>query len=216
MFRCLAPLARAGVLLLVASIAVPAVAQNVYRWTDDEGKVHYTPALPAEAADKPYDILSPSGVVIERVTQPETTAPPPVEPVDKKPIPLYTERERQQISERLLMLRYRNEAQIDEAMQLELDQLKYDFHLLDNEYASMIKSLQQQVHAAANRQRAGLEVDPSQLEQIDVLRGRMSANRVRVGELEQHQDVIREQFARELERFREIRDRNKPQPHPTG
>ncbi len=212
MFRRIQAGLVAGLVITPCLLAAPALAQNVYRWTDDDGKVHYTPSLPADRADKPYDVLSADGVVIERVTEPERTEPPPVDPKNKEPIPLYTEQERKQISERLLLLRYRNEGQIEEAMELELGQLKYDFHLLDSEYASMTKTLQQQVHAAANRQRAGLEIDASQLEQIDALRGRMAENRGRVAELEQRQDAIRDQFSRELERFREISERNRPQP----
>lgn len=214
MFRSSLTGRSAGLALLMLCLSAPVFAQNVYRWVDDDGKVHYTPSLPADRADKPHDILSRDGVVLERVTQPETTEPPPPPPDQAEPVPLYTEEERKEISERLLLLRYRDEAQIEEAMTFELGQLKYDFHLLDNEYTSMTKSLQQQIHAAANRQRAGLGVDDTQLVQIDELRSRMTDNRERLAELEQRQTAIREQFMRELKRFREIQERRLP--HPTS
>lgn len=198
-----------SVAILVTGMVWPpdSHAQYVYRWTDADGNVQYTPSLPPEAANRPYDVLSPRGVVLERVTEPETVQQPEEE---KELVPIYSEEEKEQISERLLMLRYSDEAQIEEAMQLELDQLKYDFHMLNGEHASMIESLRQQVHSAANRQRAGLDVDPAQVKQIEALRARLADNRARVAKLEATEEAIREEFREELERFREIRERDNP------
>jgi len=45
---------------------------NRYKWTDAEGNLHYSDALPAEAAKYGYDLVNPQGVVIKHVDRAKT------------------------------------------------------------------------------------------------------------------------------------------------
>ena len=45
---------------------------NRYKWTDAEGNLHYSDALPAEAGRYGYDIVNPQGVVIKHVDRAKT------------------------------------------------------------------------------------------------------------------------------------------------
>ncbi|MGQ9830277.1 MAG: DUF4124 domain-containing protein [Thermochromatium sp.] len=67
MFRLhLATLAR--VLILVGLLSSGALSQQLYRWVDDQGEVHYSDQVPPTHADKARVRLSPQGIAIE--TQP--------------------------------------------------------------------------------------------------------------------------------------------------
>jgi hypothetical protein len=43
-----------------------AVAQKLYRWVDENGKVTYTDKMPVESAGRPADILNKQGAVLKR------------------------------------------------------------------------------------------------------------------------------------------------------
>lgn len=65
--------------VLALVIAVPAWAaggpsqpHQRYKWTDAEGNLHYTDALPPEAVKYGYEIVNPQGVVIKRVDRAKT------------------------------------------------------------------------------------------------------------------------------------------------
>jgi predicted RNase H-like nuclease (RuvC/YqgF family) len=106
------------------------------------------------------------------------------------------------MEDRLLLLKYRSEADIVEQMEIELDHLKYDFRLLESTGESLTKSLDQLITAAANRQRAGLEIEPEQRGQIDGVRQRMARNEAELDKLRQRSQAIRERFEREIDRYR--------------
>ncbi len=179
-------------------------AQNVYRWLDEEGKVHYTKTLPPEAAKRPYDVLSASGILIERVTDPTARHKPAAEEKSDRPEPLYSDAEKQAMADRLLLLKYHSEQEILEAMELEIDHLKYDERLLDATYASVLKTLQSQISLAASSQRSGLEVDATLREDIAHLQERLQSNRKTNQELELRKENIRARFREDLDRYRAL------------
>ncbi|MEJ2535242.1 MAG: hypothetical protein P8008_07205, partial [Gammaproteobacteria bacterium] len=135
--------------------------------------------------------------------KPETVARPEPE-TDKKDelVPIYSDEQNRQMEDRLLLLKYRSEADIVEQMEIELDYLKYDFRLLESTGESLTKSLDQLITAAANRQRAGLEVEPEQLGQIDGVRQRMARNEAELEKLRRRSQDIRERFQGEIDRYR--------------
>jgi len=195
--------------LLAAALAAAAadgLAQSgeVYRWINDAGEVIFSPTLPPEAAGKPYEVLR-NGIVVRRVLEPETAARPAPE-VEKKDelVPIYSPEQKRQMEDRLLMLKYKSEEEIVEQMEIELDHLKYDFRLLENTAASLSKSLDQLITSAANRQRAGLEIEADQRGQIEGLRQRMARNESELEKLRERSQVIRDRFQREIDRYREL------------
>lgn len=189
--------------LLLAQAAV--AAQNVYRWKDDNGEVHYTKALPPDAGNRPYDVLSPSGMLIEHVDPSVKPEPDPKQAAAGKrkgPVPLYSEEEKRRIGDRLLLLKYASEEEIMEAMKLEIDQLKYDQHLIDSSTRSVVQSLTGQIRSAANRQRAGVEAMPEQLHEIRKLQHRLRNNDQARLKLDERVEKIRANFLADLERYR--------------
>lgn len=65
--------------VLALALAAPAWAAGTasgharYKWTDGEGNLHYSDALPPEAVKYGYEIVNPQGVVIKHVDRPRTS-----------------------------------------------------------------------------------------------------------------------------------------------
>jgi hypothetical protein len=187
----------AALLLLLVTTSV--LAERVqYRWIDENGAVIFTDAPPNGVV---YQVFR-DGIGRE-IVEPETNeAPPEAEQKKDEPVPLYTEQERQDISDRLLLLKYRNEQEIIEERDAELDHLKYDFKLLEDERKSLVKSLHGLIRSAADSQRAQHPVEEPQRQQIEGVRDRLRNNEGELGTLEKRSDTIRAQFELTLERYR--------------
>jgi hypothetical protein len=199
----------ATLLALALLLAGHAQADNLYRWVDESGKVHFTTTLPPEAADRPYHIYSASGILLERVSDPrelvrEQAEEERLRASGKKVQPLYSEEEKQLIADRLLLLKYRSEEEIAEALQLEIDHTKYDERILTGTAQSLLNSLAGQVNVAANRQRAGLEIEEAQQNDIAVLRKRLQANQISMQQLNERKQKIQAEFDAELEHYRRL------------
>ncbi len=183
--------------------AAPAMAQLVYRWVDEKGEVHYDSTLPAEYANRPHQILQ-NGIVIRSIDDP--TAPEPtLEQVQKeknKVDPEIAAHEKQMRADRLLVLKYRSEEEILDAMQVEVDNLAYDARLIEQSRLSVVASLNGQIREAADRQRAGLPIDATISDEIKQLRGRLRQGARSKANLDKREAQIREIFMSELNRYR--------------
>lgn len=202
---------------LLASGAL--LAQEVYRWVDEEGNVQYTHSLPPGYKDTGYDVLNERGIVIDEDQKLTPEAPPEVEteepaeaeelgelPRDSsglpRPKPLYSEAERQAKMDSFLILRYKSEEEIIEAMNVEIKQLNYDRLLHEGSRDSMINSYRGQIQVAANKQRAGQVVSEDVARQIDDLQKKLGENAKELEKLDQREQTVRTGFQEELDRYR--------------
>jgi hypothetical protein len=209
-----------GVVLLTTFLGSQlAFAQKVYRWVDDEGNVHYSETLPPDWEGETHDEIRRDGIVSEEGVS--HTPPPPQAESDtdkekgelprdksgmKRPDPLYSDEEKQQRMDRLLMLRYHSEEEMLEAMEIEINQLKYDERLLNSTRTSLEASLKSTIDVAGNRQRAGLEIPQETYAELSKIRARMQENQRSLRGLAIREENIREMFSRDLERWKELKE----------
>ncbi|HET6565126.1 MAG TPA: DUF4124 domain-containing protein [Xanthomonadales bacterium] len=193
---------------------------KVYRWVDEEGNVHYTATLPPDFKDKKADVLDKQGIT--RETDLSLVPPPPETTAQKsskgelprdssgmvRPEPLYNPTEMQKQKDALLVLRYHSEEEINDALQVEIRQLAYDTNLLattrkslDNAYAGTIREL-------ADRQRAGVEIPPEEIKNIETMKRKMAANDRNMDEIRLREKTTQEKFAADLERYRYLVEQN--------
>lgn len=204
---------RIAAVLAVFSLVLSSLAwaENVYRWRDENGKVHYGATLPPEYANSPYEVLNSQGVVIEEVTDPLAKQKAPAKnQKSAKPEPLFTEDEVRMRSDRLLMLRYHSEDDIRDAMEVEVAQLGYDARLINQTMTSAMTSLAGQVKNAADRQRAGMPVAEETETSINKLRQRIRNNERSLAALKTREKNIRATFEKELERYRYLENGGTP------
>jgi len=199
----------AGVLL-----AGNACAAEVFRWVDENGEVHYSESLPPDFQDQGHDVLNERGIVLDEdqvLTPPKTEEVPEIEqpqelPRDssgmQRPKSLYSEAEMQRRMDNFLMLRYDSEQEIADAMNVEIKQLAYDRRLLETTRNSMRDSYRGQIREAANRQRAGQQVDKDVVLAIEQLQARLVTNGLSMENLEIRELAIRTEFEKQLDRYR--------------
>jgi len=197
------------IFLITLLLFAPVVsAQDVYRWKDDNGKVHFGRTIPPEYAHKPYEILNSAGIVIERVDDPLAAQQP--EPVEVKQDeglePLFTEDEVRLRTDRLLLLRYPEEEDLQKAMQTEIDQLSYDIRLNTQSQAGTMTALIGQVKNAADRQRSGLAEEPELMSKINKLRRDLRSIDRKLAAISVRETEIRATFGKDLERYRYLRE----------
>jgi hypothetical protein len=51
-------------LITLGSSATAGDEQKVYKWTDDQGNVHFSDSIPAEHAERPKEVLNDHGVTV--------------------------------------------------------------------------------------------------------------------------------------------------------
>jgi hypothetical protein len=189
---------------LALGLLLPAAqAQVIYRWVDENGEVHYNATLPPEYANRPHQILE-NGLVIKSITDPGAPEPTVDELEQNKDAAEkdIEARDKRMRADRLLVLKYGSEEEILDAMQVEIDNLSYDARLLEQARQNEISSIIEQIHEAANRQRAGMPIDPDVSREILKLRSRMQRGEKNKANLAEREAQIRKLFTTELERYR--------------
>ena len=195
-------------------LATNASAAEVYRWVDENGEVHYSESLPPNFQDQGHDVLNERGIVTDEDLS--LTPPPPVEVPDEeqaqelprdssgmqRPKALYSEAELQRRMDNFLMLRYGSEQEITDAMNVEIKQLDYDRRLLTTTRESIEEAYRGQISQAANRQRAGQQVDEKTAIEINRLQARLAENSRSLDYMEIREVDIRAEFGKQLERYR--------------
>ena len=202
--------------LLIAGVflAADASAAEVYRWVDENGEVHYSESLPPNFQDQGHDVLNERGIVLDE-DQSLTPTPPEEVPEEeqlqelprdssglKRPNALYSEAELQRRMDNFLMLRYGSEQEITDAMNVEIKQLDYDRRLLTTTRESIEEAYRGQISQAANRQRAGQQVDEKTAIEINRLQARLAENSRSLDNMEIREVDIRAEFGKQLERYR--------------
>jgi hypothetical protein len=185
-------------------LVATSLAAETYRWKDKDGKIHYGAAVPAEYADQPYDVLNDAGMVIDRV---EDTSVPmdireEVKEMVKERAPLISQEERERAYDRLLVIQYRSEDEIKQALEFELAQLGYDKTIIEQSYNSTTTAIRDQIHQAADRQRANQPVPAEQQQAIDRLYARLASENEKQLAMTRREDQIRQRFQKHLERYR--------------
>lgn len=186
----------------ILCLSIGSLSADTYRWKDKEGKVHYGAAVPAEYADQPYDVLNKAGMVIDHVE--DTSVPEEVRAEQKiqERAPLISEEERERQADRLLVIQYRSEEEIIEALDLEIAQLGYDTRLINQSYESTDLAIKEQIRQAADQQRANQPISPDQQKGIDKLYARRTSDEKKRATMERRENRIRARYQEDLDRYR--------------
>jgi len=180
------------------------LAADTYRWKDKNGEIHYGESVPPEYADQPYDVINSQGIVIEHVEDPteQVVAAEEEKPEKKERAPLISEEERRIQSDRLLVIRYSSEDDIQKQLELELAQVGYDRKVMSQSFESTSSALRSQISQAADKQRAGQPITAEQQAEIDQLYARLDQDKKQLAANKVREEKIRTRYADDLERYR--------------
>jgi len=191
---------------------------KLYRWVDENGEVHFSQTVPPDFKDENNQLQKKAGGGWQKDGALAPMAPPkpkPKPPVGKnelprdssgmpRPKPLYTPAQMRAQQDALLLLRYDSDKEIVDAMNVEIKQLDYDRRVLQTSRKSLVQAYNGNIREAAERQRAGTQVENQLVNQIHDLKRRLAGNQRELDGLKVREDSIRNSFQAELDRYRTL------------
>ena len=198
--------------LLAACCTAPAAAEQLYKWVDENGVVHYGDAVPAEASRKERHVLNEQGVtlrVLERAkTREELEAMANARKRDER------ERRAERVQaerDRILLDTYLSEQEIEMLRDRRILAIEARIgltrHYLDN-----LRTRWDELEAEAAQYNFPYQPDsdlpplPEDLAQdIVFTENAMAEHMDTLGDLRMQQAEIRDEFQRDIERFRALK-----------
>ena len=194
-------------LLLLGLLMTDVVmAQFVYRWTDEDGLVHYGHAVPAEHRHRGYERLAPDGRVLERVDRAMT----PEERAEEarrreEQAELEELRATQALIDRRLLASYRTVADIEATRQSRLDSLQTQQDTLERSLQLSRERFEEMVGRAGQQDRADEPLSPALESAISETQAEIRRLSEAIEDIEQRKIAVDDGFDAEVERFRELK-----------
>jgi len=184
-------LAAAAVALFVAAAAA---GEKSYKWTDDEGNVHYGDTLPPEQSDKRREVIDDSGTVVE-------TIEPGASQADRDQA---RQRARQDQRDRMLLDSYSSEDELIRDRAELFEALQEQITLIEESAREEAAKLEQLRADARERRESGRPVPQGLKAQLESTRSALEDRRQAKESLENQLQNKRQQFLRDLERYRQL------------
>ena len=190
-----------GLFLLSLGLSSPiASAKVVYKWSDDDGTIHYTGTPPEKRG---HITLNSDGIVVGEQAAPAT----PEERIErakqaeiKRQLALEESREKRH--GRLLLATYRSERDIEARLQAVLTNIEGEIKIATRAYESENRLLSIQVQRAANLQRQGKAVPQAAIDQIKQQQNKTTEQLLTISKFQENMAAERTSFAHDLARYR--------------
>lgn len=181
-------------LLMLTTGAVASVKS--YKWEDPSGETFYRPTPPEDPV-QPYCMRNGDGPWTCYSGADSLQRPPPDPDI-------LTAAERQRRSDQLLTSRFRSLDEIDAGRDERLEQLELEKSAVRQNLRSQQQRLFREIRAAADRQRAGLEVTERQIKDIDRSRGTLRSTQATLARMDAKAQEIRQAHEAMKDRYREL------------
>ena len=197
---------------MIATVAMllawsgPVDAGKLYKWTDENGKVHYTDTPPPEASTRERQVLNEQGMVTDTLDRQKTPEEIAAEQAAAEAARKKQEAEEAQAArDRALLSTYTNVEQIEMARDGRLAAIDSQINVV----SSTINNLEERL-AGFERQAAALKSNdkpvPERLQvQIDETRDELLNNQRYLLRKQKEMEQTNEKFADDIERFRRLR-----------
>jgi chromosome segregation ATPase len=188
-----------GLLFVQAALAATDSRGNVfYRYINDDGVKVMNHTLPAEYAQKGYEVVSLSGKVIE-VVDPAPTA-------EEAARLALENRSKAELEEwdKSLRRRYSRVTDIEAAKKRKLASIHTNINILSGNLSKLNVQLQQQQGQAANSERRGHKVPEKLLTNITNLELEIKTTEDQIATRNKELEELSEKFDRDIERFKII------------
>lgn len=193
-------------LLVLCQVSATAQSKRLYRWVDDQGKVHYSDVVPPKESQHGRSRLNNKGITLEKIAPAKTRQQLAQEArlanLRAKKQKIIAE---QQAYDRVLLRTFRNSDEI----QMTLDGKLQTIDLLNRLTYDNIKRLKEQLSIqqkkAASKERNGLQIPKQLLNGIDASRRQIRRNRAKVASNNKEKTRLKNKFNRDMKRFLTLR-----------
>ncbi len=198
---------RTSILTLASVVGIlvsfPPQAGKLYRWVDDEGKVHYTDRVPPEQVDKARTQLDARGLKIESVRAARSAE----EVAREKELErLRAEKQRliqeQKAADRVLLKTFRSEDDIEMTLNGKLAAIDVQIQIIRGNIKRLKQKLARMQKDAAELELQGQRVSKRFLKEIDNSRQALKDSYAAIIRAEEQKEHYRMAYKKDLERFR--------------
>jgi hypothetical protein len=194
--------------LLIALLPQAAAADSgaFKKWVDADGVTHYGTSIPPEYVDKEHSELNDRGIEVKHVNRART----PEEIAREKELERLRKAQKQAIADqrakdRILLNMFRSEDDLVMMRDGKLDQVEAQLKLKKSYVERLKKRLTKWQAAAAAREREGKKPTAKQLENLKTIQQQLENSYSNIVEKEASKRRITNQFAYELNRFRQLK-----------
>lgn len=165
-----------------------------YRYVNEHGIKVIAAQVPPRFVGKGYEVLSPSGQVLE-VVPPELTG---------EELEAQRRRIEQEKADRELRRRYSSEKDIDDARRRKLATVQQDMAIMRSNIMNLRSEVRKEEATAARLQRNNRPVSAEVSQRIQVLEGEIALIQTRLDKRTREAEAINERYQGYMKRFREI------------
>ena len=199
------------VLLIIVGLALasgPAVAQQVYRWVDENGQVHYGDRVPPQYANQDRDILNKQGVAVGRQEGLETPAEARARIEQEERQKAVQENARR---DRMLVSTYQNVEEIELLRARRLELVDSNIVIQQQSVANLKARLgEQQARAArfkpVNEDPQARPMPEGLAEDIERTKSDLRTQEANLHRKQEEREALNAKFDAEIARFIELRD----------
>lgn len=181
-------------------------AGKLYKWVDEEGHTHYSDKLPPRDAKRAHSQLDESGVTIDQVDAaltPEQIRQRAAE--DRLRQEQERLAERQRAEDRVLLRTFRSEEDILMTRDGQIQSVDTYIRVTQSNIKRLKHALEEMQANAAQLELTGQAISPKYLREIESKRQALKESYQSIVEREYEKDRIRKAFAKDLNRFRELK-----------
>lgn len=192
---------------LAATLSSVAQARELYRYYNDEGNLVVNFKVPVEYAGKGYEVINDEGVVIRVVPRDLTEEEKKVQDAQIRLEHLArVEEERLRKWDESLLLRYSSVADIEDARDRALQDLRIRVSILKSNKRSLKQQVENYQSQAADMERRGQKVDVARLNTIETLQADITSTDRSIRDREQEIEQVADAFDMDIERFAMLRE----------
>jgi len=193
--------------ILIANVCWAAEStHNRYKWHDAEGNLHYSDALPAEAAKFGYDLVSPQGVVIKHVDRAKTAEEKVAAKAELAKAQAAKDAAETKVrTDQQMLAAYPNEEDLKRAQHQQSEMLEQNLTSARISLQSQEKSLAELLGHAADLDSTGKAVPSELAQRIGTLRKQVEDQREYIARKESERDQTLARFEEDLAHYRSLK-----------
>lgn len=185
--------------------AMPADAGKLYKWVDEDGKVHYTDTPPPESSKQERQVLNEQGMVTETLDRQKTPEEIAADAARAEALRKQEEAaEEKRQHDRTLLATYTNIEQIEMARDGRVNAIDSQIAVVGSTISNLEERLAQLEQQAAQIRNSGKDVPEKVAKQIESTRDELLQNqRYLLRKQGERQDTL-DRFADDIQRYTEL------------
>lgn len=196
-----------GMILVLLLMVCSSHAAKLYKWVDENGKVHYSDKVPPEHNKYAREEMNDQGVVTdakERELTPEEKKARAAELQKARELAEQQRLEAIRIEKerKAILMSYSSEEQIERLKQERLDSLNRNIEMAEDNLVIQQKNLEDLLKRAADRERNGQTVSKTFLDQMEKLKGQIEYQKSFITNKKEELVTTEAKYDGEIEKFR--------------